>query len=104
MALSLPFVIAGLVPAIPALRHGIEFIIGIRGTSPHITLRSIWPPHSHVLLDQPPDAIFQGMEARLPFHANRTRSLDVDRDALLDLAGASAEDHDAVGEIDRLVD
>src|SRR5216684_2379762 len=57
-----------------------------------------------VVLDQAPDAVLDGVEARLALQAERARALDRDRDLVLDPARPPGEDHDAVRQIDRLVD
>src|SRR5262252_7056784 len=50
----------------------------------------------HILLDQAPDAVFDCVEARLAFHRQLARSLDGDRDRLLDLSRPAGKDHDPV--------
>lgn len=57
-----------------------------------------------VLLDEPPDTVGNGGEFGTALQRQRTWARQVDGDDLLYAPGAPAEDEDAIGEIDRLVD
>src|SRR5262245_31527392 len=56
------------------------------------------------LLDETPDAVLDGVEARLALHLEPARALDRNRDDVLDPPRPAGEHHDAVRQVDRLVD
>src|ERR1700730_594982 len=59
---------------------------------------------SHIVLDQAPDAILDGMEAGFALHPKRTRALDLDSNRFLHSARTARKNEHAVGQIDGLVD